>query len=102
MQRSAEELYSHARSAPRNIRRNLDAEAQHLQSIGKIPPNQKRDARELLMLFHAMLAVIRESLARNSQEQSFEAYRDVFANSRYLYDSVSWKFSDPALMRLLR
>lgn len=54
------------------------------------------------MLFHAMLAVIRESLVRNSQEQSFEAYRDVFANSRYQYDSVSWKFSDPALMRLLR
>lgn len=54
------------------------------------------------MLLHAMLAAIRESLARNSQEQSFEAYRDVFADSRYQYDSVSWKFSDPTLMRLQR
>ena len=46
----------------------LDVEAlktahQHLQSIGKIPSKQKRDAHDLLTLFHAMPAAIRESLA---------------------------------------
>ena len=85
----------------------LDVEAlktahQHLQSIGKIPSKQKRDAHDLLTLFHAMPAAIRESLALNSQEHSFERYRDVFTNSRYQYESASWKFSDPVLMGLLR
>lgn len=61
----------------------LDVEAlktahQYLQSIGKIPPKQKRDAHDLLTLFHAMPAAIRESLALNSQEHSFERYCDVF------------------------
>ncbi|MFG0532160.1 hypothetical protein ACF8FB_17775 [Pseudomonas sp. yb_2] len=81
----------------------LDVEAlktahQYLQSIGKIPPKQKRDAHDLLTLFHAMPAAIRESLALNSQEHSFERYRDVFTNSRYQYESASWKFADPVLM----
>lgn len=85
----------------------LDVEAlktahQYLQSIGKIPPKQKRDAHDLLTLFHAMPAAIRESLALNSQEHSFEWYRDVFTNSRYQYESASWKFADPVLMGLLR
>lgn len=85
----------------------LDVEAlktahQYLQSIGRIPPKQKRDAHDLLTLFHAMPAAIRESLALNSQEHSFERYRDVFTNSRYQYESASWKFADPVLMGLLR
>lgn len=46
-----------------------------LQLIGKIPPKQKRDAHDLLTLFHAMPGAIRESLALNSQEHSFERYR---------------------------
>lgn len=49
-----------------------------------------------------MPAAIRERLALNSQEHSFERYRDVFTNSRYQYESVSCKFSDPVLMGLLR
>jgi len=49
-----------------------------------------------------MPAAIRESLALNSQEHSFERYCDVFTNSRYHYESASWKFADPVLMRLLR
>ncbi|WP_256573285.1 MULTISPECIES: hypothetical protein [unclassified Pseudomonas] len=80
----------------------LKAAHQHLQSIGKIPPKQKRDAHDLLTLFHAMPAAIRQTLALDSQEGSFERYRDVFTNGRYLYESSSWKFSDPVLMRLLR
>lgn len=31
-----------------------------------------------------------------------ERYRNVFTHSRYQYESRSWKFSDPVLMRLLR
>lgn len=80
----------------------LKAAHQHLQSIGKIPPKQKRDAHDLLTLFHAMPAAIRQTLALDSQEDSFERYRDVFTNSRYQYESSSWKFSDQVLMRLLR
>jgi len=49
-----------------------------------------------------MPEAIRSSLALNSLEDSFERYRDVFTNSRYPYESSSWKFSDPVLMRLLR
>lgn len=49
-----------------------------------------------------MPEAIRSSLALDSQEDSFERYRDVFTNSRYTYESSSWKFSDPVLMRLLR
>ncbi|WDH50496.1 hypothetical protein PUP75_16175 [Pseudomonas chlororaphis] len=56
----------------------------------------------LLALFHAMPEAIRSSLSLDSQEDSFERYRDVFTNSRYPYESNSWKFSDPVLMRLLR
>lgn len=73
-----------------------------LQSIGKIPPKQKRDAHDLLTLFHAMPGAIRESLALNSQEHSFERYRYLFTSSRYQYEWASWDFSDPVLMRLLR
>lgn len=73
-----------------------------LQTIGKIPPKQKRDAHDLLTLFHAMPGAIRESLALNSQEHLFEGYRYVFTSSRYQYESASWDFSDPALLRLLR
>lgn len=49
-----------------------------------------------------MPEAIRSSLALNSQEDSFERCRGVFTNSRYPYESSSWKFSDPVLMRLLR
>lgn len=56
-----------------------------LQSIGKIPPKQKRDAHDLLTLFHV-----------------FEWYRYVFTSSQYQYESASWDFSDPVLLRLLR
>ncbi|WP_409311860.1 hypothetical protein [Pseudomonas putida] len=49
-----------------------------------------------------MPAAIRESLALNSKEHSFERNCDVFTNSRYQYESASWKFADPVLMRLLR
>ncbi|MNV24210.1 hypothetical protein D3C71_1152650 [compost metagenome] len=49
-----------------------------------------------------MPEAIRRSLALDSQEDSFERYRDVFTNSRYPYESSSWKFSDPVLMKLLR
>ncbi|WP_256576290.1 hypothetical protein [Pseudomonas sp. SID14000] len=80
----------------------LKAAHQHLQSIGKSPPKQKRDAHDLLTLFHAMPAAIRQTLALDSQEGSFERYRDVLTNSRYQYESSSWKFSDPVLMRLWR
>lgn len=59
-----------------------------LQSIGKIPPKQKRDAHDLLTLFHAMPGAIRVSLALNSQEHSFERYRYVFTSSRYQYESA--------------
>ncbi|MCX2887780.1 hypothetical protein OO258_06030 [Pseudomonas sp. DCB_BI] len=75
---------------------------QYLQSIGKIPPKQKRGAHDLLILFHAMPAAIRKSLALISQEHSFEKYRAVFTNSRYQQESASWKFSEPVLMSLLR
>ncbi|RON80059.1 hypothetical protein BK635_17300 [Pseudomonas chlororaphis] len=60
------------------------------------------DKHDLLTLFHAMPEAIRSSLSLDSQEDSFERYRDVFTNSRYPYESNSWKFSDPVLMRLLR
>lgn len=80
----------------------LKAAHQHPQSIGKIPPKQKHDAHDLLTLFHAMPATIRQTLALDSQEGLVERYREVFINSRYQYEPSSWKFSDPVLMRLLR
>ena len=80
----------------------LIAAHKHLQSIGKTPADQRRDGHDLLTLFHAVPADIRKALALDSQEDSFERYRDVFTNSRYQYESSSWKFSDPVLMRLLR
>lgn len=49
-----------------------------------------------------MREAIRSSLSLDSQEDSFERYRDMFTNSRYPYESSSWKFSDSVLMRLLR
>ena len=79
----------------------LAAAHQHLQSAGKTS-RKTPDKHDLLTLFHAMPEAIRSSLALDSQEDSFERYRDVFTNSRYPYESSSWKFSDPVLMRLLR
>lgn len=79
----------------------LVAAHQHLKSVGKTI-RKTPDKHDLLTLFHAMPEAIRCSLALNSQEDSFERYRDVFTNSRYQYESSSWKFSDPVLMRLLR
>ncbi|CAI8991415.1 hypothetical protein EMIT0P4_80148 [Pseudomonas sp. IT-P4] len=52
-----------------------------------------------MTLFHAMPEPIRSGLALDSQEDSFERYRDVFTNRRYPYELGSWKFSDPVLMR---
>lgn len=79
----------------------LAAAHQHLKSVGKT--NRKTaDKHDLLTLFHAIPEAIRSSLSLDSQEDSFERYRDVFTNSRYQYESSSWKFSDPVLMRLLR
>ena len=49
-----------------------------------------------------MPKAIHRSLSLDGQEDSFERYRDVFTNSRYLYQSSSWKSSDPVLMRLLQ
>lgn len=80
----------------------LKAAHKHLQSIGKTPADKRRDAHDLLTLFHAVPADIRKALSLDSQGDSFERYRDVFTNSRYQYESSSWKFSDPVLMRLLR
>lgn len=80
----------------------LKAAHKHLQSTGKTPADQRRDGHDLLALFHAVPADIRKALALDSQEDSFERYRDVFTKSRYQYESSSWKSSDPVLMRLLR
>lgn len=74
---------------------------QYLQSVGKAR-TQRRDGHDLLTLFHAVPAEIRQSLALDSQEGLFERYRDVFTNSRYQYESSSWSFSDSVLMELLR
>lgn len=74
---------------------------QHLKSVGKTI-RKTPDKHDLLTLFHAVPEAIRCSLALNSLEDSFERYRDVFTNSRYQYESSSWKFSDPVLLRLLR
>ncbi|EJM73889.1 hypothetical protein PMI29_00695 [Pseudomonas sp. GM49] len=79
----------------------LAAAHQHLQSADKTR-RKNPDRHDLLTLFHAMPEAIRRSLALDSQEDSFERYRDVFTNSRYPYESSSWKYSDPVLMRLLR
>lgn len=80
----------------------LIAAHKHLQSIGKTPADQRRDGHDLLTLFHAVPAEIRKKLSLDSQEDSFERYRDVFTRSRYQYESSNWTFSDPVLMRLLR
>ncbi|VVN38884.1 hypothetical protein PS645_05277 [Pseudomonas fluorescens] len=74
---------------------------QYLKSVAKTF-RRTPDKHDLLTLFHAIPAAVRSSLALNSQEESFERYRDVFTNSRYPYESNSWKFSDPELMKLLR
>lgn len=73
----------------------------HLQSTDKTS-RKTPDKHDLLTLFHAMPKAIRSSLALDSQEDSFEIYRDVFTNSRNPYESSSGTFSDPVLMRLLR
>jgi hypothetical protein len=57
---------------------------------GQNQPPYKHDP---LTLFHAMPEAIRSSSALDSQEDSFEKYRDVFTNSRYPYDLNNWKFS---------
>ncbi|MHC2148918.1 hypothetical protein [Pseudomonas sp. 210_17 TE3656] len=67
----------------------LAAAHQYLQSADKTnrkPP----DRHDLLTLFHAIPEAIRRSLSLDSQEDSFERYRDVFTNSRYPYESSSW------------
>lgn len=79
----------------------LAAAHQHLKMFGKTS-RKSPDRHDLLTLFHAIPEAIRSSLSMDSQEDSFERYRDVFTDSRYQYESSSWKFSDPVLMRLLR
>ncbi|HKO96171.1 hypothetical protein D3C76_327170 [compost metagenome] len=64
---------------------------QHLQSADKAS-RKTPDKHDLLTLFHAMLEAIRSSLALDSQEGSFERFRDVFTNSRYRYESSSGNF----------
>jgi hypothetical protein len=75
----------------------LAAAHRHLENADKT--NRKTaDKHDLLTLIRAMPEAIRSSLALNSQQDSFERCRNVFTNSRYPYESSSWKFSDPVLM----